>query len=88
MGLAAGEVVQQRSESLRRHDAQVYVYLTGLYGDLRVAVGHDLTNELRLREGVCEVVGVCAGGDDVQIADGLSTAAQRASDLRPLCRRV
>jgi hypothetical protein len=82
------KVVQQRAVGLRRHDAEVDLDPARDDVDLFRAVGQDLFRERRLREGVRQGLGVGAGGDDVDVADGLLHAAQGARQVRPLGRRV
>src|SRR5215218_2863498 len=88
VGLAAGEVVQERAVGLGFDYPQIYLGPAAKDKDLLRAVGQDFLGERRLCEVVGERVGVLARGDDVDVADGLLHAAQGAADLGPIRRRV
>src|SRR5207237_280738 len=77
--LRAGEVLQRGAPGVRRYHPQVDLQaLGGPYRGLGVAARDDLDHVRQPRERGHERAGVVRGGQDVDVADRLAHAAQRA----------
>ena len=86
MVLRAGEVLEQTAEVLRRHDPQVDPEpLLRDDGRLRVALRGDLEHPRQADEVVDQRAGLRRGGDHVEVAERLASAA-RAAGLGDLDR--